>query len=963
MALSAISEALCGPTPRMRDESPALLQSKIMNSARGATSLDSLVRDRPLSAFSPMFVALFSPEYYRVLLLTCGFADPDQLLLPRPSGARTSPTTLQAYHDVAELMATSTWLAGVYALSAHVVSVCGSTLSGISASVVSTRLHAGTFHEADARRLNGELLLFEAITDNARSTLDALKQYHTYSQHPVLLSRDAVVSICSEGMLRLMTTWVTGTAHPRSTPWSTLADFTAASSASLIAPPSIFSAEDPDALWYVMHLPIESARAWFLRHPCRDLFYDAQSFLDASPGVQWQFIVGLAYALNLLIAPEPLSLAADSVLRFCIAYVGGVREPTFDSPVSFDAEHVLIAPPNSLSDLLDPPPSGDFSTPSLMLHPPVFLRTPCQRTTALTLGAPSLQVCSVRRYNLLRTSTTPSLGEQPLRSTIELCAYTTWEMHTELQAVEDTCRKAYQHFANRHRLISARALLAPPTADGRKRPRPSRRSPTSSPPAQPSTPPSPVPAIHPGAPVDFSSATGLLASLLRYPSPSDSVRESILSTWRLLPSLNWTETVGRQLALHVRRCSSPPQIGEFIVVPAVSPAPSHTLSWYELFSHPQAVYRVHSLGNTHFTATLFGSFHEPAGVAPTAWPTTLSELPNPDMEYPERLVLRAPPPMAGAVPSGATLPPTDAPDDSAGSRPQPRHLPSVSQPPVQPLPDNPFSPQNRDPRSSSRSRSGHRDHRYPSGSDSSSDGESSTSSGPFLSPSRKHRPISMHDAAGNTVVYTKSSTLNQVKETTSFRALSGGDVWLNRIFRDTGNYLNNYNIDCIVLGAIAVWRESLRSLPHCSLSTALLHPAVSTVVWFVYRHTYKDIATKIIYFDWAEFHALTPSSIRLAHLLEQLPARNSTDVGAAKRICVHSLCHTYKLPLKARGDTPAGVPGRCNADCPYLHAQDFPAGTTKASLLSRIQRTVEKIMEKTHAEEFTAKLKSDSRFA
>ncbi len=51
--------------------------------------------------------------------------------------------------------------------------------------------------------------------------------------------------------------------------------------------------------------------------------------------------------------------------------------------------------------------------------------------------------------------------------------------------------------------------------------------------------------------------------------------------------------------------------------------------------------------------------------------------------------------------------------------------------------------------------------------------------------------------------------------------------WLDRIFREQGITLNNYTVDCIATGAISIWRDKFRSLPHCSLAgAAYLHPGL-----------------------------------------------------------------------------------------------------------------------------------------
>eukprot|EP01032_Pedospumella_encystans_P016860 gene16860-19215_t len=97
MALSAISEAFCGSPSRYTTETTDTLKASILNAVGSAKDLEDLVRNRPISSFTPMFLALFSPQSYPDLLQSCGFCDPQSLSLPRPPGPASTAPALEVY--------------------------------------------------------------------------------------------------------------------------------------------------------------------------------------------------------------------------------------------------------------------------------------------------------------------------------------------------------------------------------------------------------------------------------------------------------------------------------------------------------------------------------------------------------------------------------------------------------------------------------------------------------------------------------------------------------------------------------------------------------------------------------------------------------------------------------------------------------------------------------------------------
>ena len=84
---------------------------------------------------------------------------------------------------------------------------------------------------------------------------------------------------------------------------------------------------------------------------------------------------------------------------------------------------------------------------------------------------------------------------------------------------------------------------------------------------------------------------------------------------------------------------------------------------------------------------------------------------------------------------------------------------------------------------------------------------------------------------------------------------------------------------------------------------------------------------------------------------------------AKNRLCLHSLCNQYKLPLVAAEGRAGGVPQKCKPECPYMHMADLPAGTTKAAVLEKYRRSLEKLLTPTDVEAFAKKLNADSRLA
>lgn len=1166
MALSAICEAFRGPPIKFSAEHPDTLRANIIMSIGAAKSLGELIQNRPLSSFSPMFLALFSPRCYAELASVCGFCDPNSLALPRPPGPSASAPPLEVYGTLSQSIETHRLLPAIYALSAHILSVCATPVTSVTAAVIASRVDAETFHEEDAFRLHRELLHFDTHTENRENVLLRVQQLFSVSQHVWLLSKDAVVSICTDGAVRLLYAWVTGQTPPPTSTWADLATSVSTAPVSRTADPN-YQLDDHRAAWFLMNLPIALSSAWFLRHPMRARYYDADLFHCACVGRRRQYILGMLYALSCAHHMHDRPLSDDSILRFCIAHAGGVQQPDAGLCMQFDEKLVLVAPPMGLMTLLADENASTDPVLRFSLTPLSCLRTDFQRHVVLSNGAHLSPQAAHQRAFLLSTCTPPTLDSESHRllPTVPCFPAETFERHPQLDTVELRFRAAYAPTGPSPAAIRGAMINAglPPSV-------------SDAPPQAPTPQASPTPP----AVTDHAAATGVFASLIRPPQllapDSPSFVSYVRATQARLHTLPRQSALASQFLAHVVRSTTPPTAGDIVIVPAVTSAgilsPNYALTWQDLFSFPQACYRVSSTAASQFTADFTDVFYARADASPAPWPSSLS-LPTPCLAYPELFVLRA-------QHTSTFICPAPAPAHARGGheQPEPGSQHGLAGHATQTAPEQPALPavtQPNDQKQTRRHRSRrHRHKKYGSDSESSDSSSGSSSDSDSASAPKKYRVTALEDSAGIKVMYTKSSTIAQVRKTTPIRSLNKlkpdeetvTPEWMDQILRESGNTLNNYSVDTITTGAIAVWRESFRSLPHYALAGAAhMHPPVVQVAWFVYRHSFQDLALNIIYFNWVEFHALVPTSVRMAHFLSlkrirQLPhnelatwsdftdavhglqktyglyycpvydeafgtihkaivrsqlgamlspkylevwfldilafirraardpsvavaptdtvryphpiipkafsaadwcelllsefqarvpsltlanndsfmrsmsfpveiftphpfgkfqepgkptppaaptrvpgtsasspavpstateaatapakgrgkrAKNSsttrntpaaptpkgTSSDAHNRICVYSFCHTYKLPLKARGDKPASVPGKCPADCPFIHAQDLPSGTTKAAVLARVQRTVDKILDKPHAEEFANKLQNDSRLA
>ncbi len=1158
MALSAISEAFRGSPSRYTTENMDTLKANILISVGSAKNLEELVSNRPISSFTPMFLALFSPQCYPALLRSCGFGDPESLSLPRPPGQASALPALHTYAAMSQHIRPRPLITVIFALSAHFLNVCSRPLSLEAAGVLATRAATESLHEEDAFRLHQELLHFDAHTENRSNALARVQQLFTISQHVWLLSRDAIVATCTDGAIRLLFVWVLGYLPPESATWESLASTIAAATSSCTADVTL-CLDDHRSTWFLMNLPIELASAWFLRHPQREQYYDAESFHYSPIALRRQYILGFLYALSCTDHLHDRPLPDDSILRFCIAHAGGVLQPNAPSALPFDERLVLVAPRRGFTNLIMEAEAPSNPILRFSLTPLSALRTAFQRHTALSTKLTSLPQAEHQRFQLVTVPSTPTLHSQArlLLPAVDFSPIHTFEPHVELAEIEDNFRTAYAlQLSATNSTATHRALVGAGLQAGVKAPpapvlssQDTARAPA---PAVPST--------------DHSVATGMFASLLRVPQHSEpaSFMDFLRATQAALHTLPHREASAQEFLAHVHRSTTSPSVGDLVVVPAVTStcvlSLGYHLSWQELFAYPQACYRVSTVSDRRFTAAFMDIFYAAAGSKAAPWPPSVC-LPTPCERYPELFVLRSAP-APTAIPSAPTNSKSGDDDDT--------DVPSFEPQPVEKVK---HSKSRRHRRKKRRSNSDASDS---SSSDSSS---SSSESSSASSLTRRVRPSSIEDDAGISVTYTKSNTLAQVRDTTAWRVLltdkskpaadQDSTPWLDQIFRDSGNRLNNYTVDCITTGVFSIWRQSFRSLPHNNLTGAVhMHPPVSQLAWYAYRHTYKELALNVIFFNWIEFHSLTPTSLRLAHFLplERLrqlphnelatwddftmaihglqktygiyycpvydktfhsihdtivslqlggtlsprflelwfldllafirraardprapvvptdkaqypaaivpntfspadwcalllsefharmhmltlandetftrsmsfpveifihhpfgkfqengksaapntrsalppapaptgsrtapgtqiapqptpgrgkgkgkkkertsaatsstgPAPTTTPSEKPNRICVYSFCNAYKIPLKARGTTPGAVPGKCSTDCPFLHAQDFPSGTSKNDILKRIQGTVEKILDRPQAEEFLSRFNNDNRFA
>ena len=97
-------------------------------------------------------------------------------------------------------------------------------------------------------------------------------------------------------------------------------------------------------------------------------------------------------------------------------------------------------------------------------------------------------------------------------------------------------------------------------------------------------------------------------------------------------------------------------------------------------------------------------------------------------------------------------------------------------------------------------------------------------------------------------------------------------------------------------------------------------------------------------------------------------AAGSTDTSTTRtplesRICCRGLCHEWGLSLRATKTYPAGVPNACSTECSYKHLSQLAAGTTKASVVAQVKRTVEKLLDPDQLRTFLERVQADPRLA
>ena len=97
------------------------------------------------------------------------------------------------------------------------------------------------------------------------------------------------------------------------------------------------------------------------------------------------------------------------------------------------------------------------------------------------------------------------------------------------------------------------------------------------------------------------------------------------------------------------------------------------------------------------------------------------------------------------------------------------------------------------------------------------------------------------------------------------------------------------------------------------------------------------------------------------HRQQSTPGATQDRVPIQDRICCRGLCHEWSIPLRATLKFPAGVPSQCTSECKYKHLHQLPAGTTKASVVKQVKRTVEKILHPDQVRTFLEHVQSDAR--
>ena len=92
------------------------------------------------------------------------------------------------------------------------------------------------------------------------------------------------------------------------------------------------------------------------------------------------------------------------------------------------------------------------------------------------------------------------------------------------------------------------------------------------------------------------------------------------------------------------------------------------------------------------------------------------------------------------------------------------------------------------------------------------------------------------------------------------------------------------------------------------------------------------------------------------------PRTPATASGTdAIRMCLHSLCAHYKIPVRGKEGSTPFVPMKCSDACKYMHVADLPASATRTALQPQVMRTATKILDEANVQKFQDCFLKDSR--
>lgn len=930
LALSALHEAICG-RPALHEhtkKSAQQVRTDIVQSVGPGKDLFEIIRNRPMSSMSPLFMALLSPADLYSIFEHLGFQNPELVPWHSPDPELHNTEVLDHYAQFAADYTVGDRVAIAYTSSAAVVNVFSKELSRRSACCIEQQLLSRTIHPLDLMRLNREVGLFtETQALSAPEALSTMRNYLYLARQPMLQSRDCLTTTCTHGMLRLLSAWTSVKSTLRMAADGTLVDRILTN-----APATAYDCRVsvPSWCWGFLNMPSAARSAWFLNHPIAPTAYDLDRYLRAPEGVRKQYEMGLMYSL---VEDTDIreNLPTDFVLRFCIALVGGIRQTEKETSPLFDSTVVLVAPPRSLSTLLRAHQRGVTAAPRLLCTPVTELQTHAQRLSVLTgRPMPSVQSADYVEILLAAPPVAPltGTGVSPLAFS-SLFTSDVWGRLPAVNGVEDLLRDLYSRMsdttAQRHGRNDVEPTDTTATASAHLGRSPSDRAPDrdsnsnrtkrdrSNSDHESSQKHKRVRGVYYGegydetrVPVSSNSSNpssstppstyqGLLSTL---PSPTrptgqPSFQQLALRGLELLPTIPWNNltsaprsTLVEKFVHYTRISAAAPVVGEkFMLLIIDDPEalrPDFCATWADVIGGHTAMYKVKSVRNNTFSATFETVYSEPQDFASRTWPQRVQSLPYPCTRYPYRLVFD-PTVLESSDSSASDSSSGDEYERDAREERTVRHQAdrnpvgvrthSTSDPST-------VQPQRSHSAASSRKRANPDQRTGRMSEFSSSDSDSSSTKSDRDKP-EKHRTRTALDRGGNLVAYTNSATAAQIRDTTSVRAVAGMQH-IDVLLQEQGNLLNNYTLHDFVVGAVSLFRSQSRVAPLSpGVGSGLMAAPAMALVWFTHRTALKDVALAIFYWNWCDMLTVTATSPRLTHMLplDRVRALQHNELG------------------------------------------------------------------------------------